>query len=323
MTDIILYGYGNLGRAMHQALERCADLRLIGICSRRADRLREEAKQIAALWTPEQLWAELPKADVIINCGGSRNDLPHTTPDLARHWCVVDSFDAHAAIPAHCAAVNAAAQAAGTLCIVSAGWDPGLFSLMRVLFSAFLPGGSCCSFWGPGVSQGHSEALRRLPGVADARQYTVPDPAAIRAAARGAAPQPHTQTHRRVCYVVPEKDADIDLLTQTIRTMPDYFAGYEVEVQYISAEELAANHTGLPHGGSVICTDSCDAGTQSAQLQLSLASNPDFTAGILTAAARAAARLHRAGQHGCLTMAEIAPAMYAPDDIASLQKKYM
>ena len=367
MIQTAIYGYGNLGRAVRQCLQKTPDMRLCGIYTRRAARLAADDE--GPFWPPQALNAPPQAPDVIINCGGSAVELPRTTPALAARFCVVDSFDTHPAIPEHVATVDTAARAAGTLCVVSAGWDPGLFSLARLLGSAFLPGAQCATFWGPGVSQGHSDALRRLPGVADARQYTIPQPQAL-ADARLGRPSPATACHKRVCYIVPTPGADLPALERAVRDMPNYFAGYETEVHFITAAELAAHHSRLPHGGSVICTSGAeregrptegeadpaegaplpldcsplpaeDASRPAAgeahlskdglqptdklrmELTLALDSNPAFTAGVLVACARAAVRLHRAGQSGCRTMLDLPPALYAPEDPASLRAKWM
>lgn len=360
MIQTAIYGYGNLGRAVRQCLQAAPDMRLCGIYTRRAARLAVDNEGL--FWPPQALDAPPQVPDVIINCGGSAVELPRTTPALAARFCVVDSFDTHPAIPEHVATVDTAARAAGTLCVVSAGWDPGLFSLARLLGSAFLPGAQCATFWGPGVSQGHSDALRRLPGVADARQYTIPQPQAL-AGARLGRPSPATACHKRVCYIVPTPGADLPALEGAVRDMPNYFAGYETEVHFVTAVELAAHHSRLPHGGSVICTGTagrevrptereassvegappspdCDplptgyevlssddeahpVDQLRMELTLALDSNPAFTAGVLVACARAAVRLHRAGQSGCRTMLDLPPALYAPEDAASLRAKWM
>lgn len=367
MIQTAIYGYGNLGRAVRQCLQKTPDMRLCGIYTRRAARLAADDE--GPFWPPQALDAPPQAPDVIINCGGSAVELPRTTPALAARFCVVDSFDTHPAIPEHVATVDTAARAAGTLCVVSAGWDPGLFSLARLLGSAFLSDARCATFWGPGVSQGHSDALRRLPGVADARQYTIPQPQAL-ADARLGRPSPATACHKRVCYIVPTPGADLPALEGAVHNMPNYFAGYETEVHFITAAELAAHHSRLPHGGSVICTGAaasealssgcvprptenaahpaegappppdCDplptgrealpSGDEThpidrlrMELTLALDSNPAFTAGVLVACARAAVRLHRAGQSGCRTMLELPPALYAPEDTASLRAKWM
>lgn len=327
MIHAAVYGYGNLGRAACRHLQAAEDFQLLGVVSHRAAGLQGQP-DAPRFCTPQQLWQDpaiFGHIDVLLNCGGSARDLPKTTPALAAHFCVVDSFDTHAAIPAHFAAVETAARAAGTLCVICAGWDPGLFSLTRLLGNAFLPGAQPSTFWGPGVSQGHSDALRRLPGVADARQYTVPQPEALQAARAGRS-QPAAGCHRRVCYIVPTPDADRKALAETVRSLPNYFAGYETDIHFVSAEELAAEHSRLPHGGCVVATGGAPASGEASQrleLQLSLASNPDFTAGVLVAAARAAARLAQSGARGCRTMLDIPPALYSPLDAGSQRARFL
>jgi diaminopimelate dehydrogenase len=248
------------------------------------------------------------RIDVMILCGGSASDLPLMTPRLARRFHVVDSFDNHGAIPAHFAAVDRAAREGGRLALISAGWDPGLFSLLRLWGAAFLPEGEGHTFWGPGVSQGHSDALRRVPGVADGRQYTLPIPEAVAAARRGDPARPSRETHRRVCFVAAEEGADRAAIEGSIRAMPHYFAGYGTSVTFLSPEELAREHSALPHGGRVIRCGSAAEGRQTMEFSLSLASNPRFTGGVLTACARGVARQAARGAVGCITMAELAPA---------------
>ena len=326
MIRVTVYGYGNLGRAVCQKIAGTDDMALYGICTRRATQLcrTEPPSFSASFFSPEQLEEKAPDTDVIINCGGSAADLPHTTAVLAARFCVVDSFDTHALIPEHFAAVDTAARQNRTLCIVSAGWDPGLFSLMRLFGSAFLPQAQLSTFWGPGVSQGHSDALRRLPGVLDARQYTVPLPEALDAARSGCTARPPQQTHKRICYLAVKPDTDRAALEAAIRSIPGYFSGYATEVHFVSLAELRAEHAELPHGGYVICRTAGDAAAaQSMELQVSLASNPEFTAGILIACARAAVRLHRSRECGCRTMLDIPPSLYSPSDGGSLRAKLL
>lgn len=319
MIRILVFGYGNLGRAVCSRLSSVNDMALQGVCTRRAEQLNATGLSVP-FFSAAQLDTLRPDIDVVINCGGSARDLPRSTARLAGHFCVVDSFDTHAAIPEHFAAVDTAARSGGTLCVVSAGWDPGLFSLMRSYGAAFLPEAQISTFWGPGISQGHSDALRQLPGVLDARQYTIPSPDALAAARNGGKVPCTRHCHRRVCYVVPKADADLLLLEHTIRTMPGYFAGYEVEIHFVTAEELKAHHDRLPHGGHVICTTPKNSAPQQlTELRLQLSSNPDFTAGILIACARAAFHLHRKGERGCRTMLDIPPALYHARDAASLR----
>ncbi len=326
MIRAAVYGYGNLGRAVCQLLGSTPDMRLEAIYTRRAAQLQRSEPQRTAVpfLDPEALDPQKDAFDILINCGGSAKELPRTTAALAGHFCVVDSFDDHPAIPEHFAAVDTAARAGKTLCIVSAGWDPGLFSLARILGAAIVPHARLSTFWGPGVSQGHSDALRHLPGVVDARQYTLPDQTALEQAQQGQPVARETARHRRLCYVAAEPGTDLPSLENAIRTLPHYFAGYETEIRFLSPEQLRAEHGTLPHGGRVVCsTPAGTTPTHLLELQLATASNPMFTAGILIACARAAVRLHRTGECGCRTMADIPPAIYSPEDPASLRAKYL
>ena len=327
MYHVAVYGFGKLGQAVCQAIRIAPDMQLKAVFSRRAAGLREDAAaRISGVpfLEPEALEACCDGIDAVINCGSSAADLPKTTPHIAAGHCVVDSFDTHALIPAHFAAVDSAARAAGTLCIISAGWDPGLFSLMRILASAFLPQADISTFWGPGVSQGHSDALRRLPGVTAAVQYTVPDEPSLENARNGIPPSAETPGHRRICYVCTAPDTDRTVLERSIRSMPYYFAGYDTQIRFVSEETLLREHSGLPHGGSVICSsDAEELPRHALELKLSTGSNPDLTAGILTACARAAIRLHRAGECGCRTVADIPPSLYAPQDASSQRARWL
>ncbi len=323
MIRTVILGYGNLGKAVRHALIAAPDMQLKAIYTRRAAQLRqlpEESLPCVPFYEPQALTAAKGEIDIIINCGGSARDLPRTTAVLSGHFCVADSFDTHAAIAEHYAAVDTAARAGGRLSIISAGWDPGLFSLMRLFGSAFLPDGKTATFWGPGVSQGHSEVLRRLPGVADARQYTIPKENVMQAVRSGKASPPVQLSHKRICYVVAHPGADLSSLEKTIRNIPNYFQGYETEIHFISREEMQKQHARLPHGGNVICTQTgTGEETQCMELELRLSSNPAFTAAVLVACARAAVRLYRCGERGCRTMLDIPPALYLPQDGSSLR----
>ena len=323
MIRAAIYGYGNLGQALCRALRAAPDFILQGIYTHRTQTL--SAQQPLPFFDAQQIFSA--DVQVVFNCGGSATQLPRTTPVLAQHFCVVDSFDDHGRIPAHFVAVDASARAASTLCVISAGWDPGLFSLFRILGDAFLPGCTPVTLWGPGVSQGHSDALRRLPDVQDAREYTVPLPEARRAARQGR-PVSAAAGHRRICYVVPRPGADLPQLENTIRTLPGYFAGYDTEIHFISQQQLDARHTALPHGGEVIAASPAlpgrgTDGLQLMELQLSLQSNPAFTAGILLGCGRAAVRLWQRGETGCRTMADLPPTLYAAEDGAVLRARYL
>jgi diaminopimelate dehydrogenase len=312
---VAIAGYGNLGRGVEAAVTNADDLDLVAIFTRRDP----ETVKIATD-TPVCAWADLAawkdKVDVLVICGGSATDLPTQTPELASMFCVVDSFDTHANISQHFANVDAAAKAAGTLGIISCGWDPGLFSLARLYAQTVLPDGADYTFWGRGVSQGHSDAIRRIDGVLDARQYTVPIESAVEAARSGENPELTTrEKHLRECYVVAEEGADLAAIEEAIKTMPNYFADYDTTVTFISQDELLAKHAGLPHGGSVIrsgVTGLSGEFGDTIEFSLKLDSNPYFTGSVLAAVARAVCRMHAAGQTGARTMFDIAPAWLSP-----------
>ena len=312
---VAIAGYGNLGRGVEAAVTNAPDMELVGIFTRRDPVTVEVATK-----TPVFAWADLAARtddiDVVVICGGSATDLPVQTPELAKLFCVVDSFDTHANIPAHFANVDAAAREAGTLGVISCGWDPGLFSLARLYASAALPDGADYTFWGLGVSQGHSDAIRRIPGVLDARQYTVPVPEAVEAARSGSNPELSTrEKHTRECFVVAEEGADLAAIEQAIVTMPNYFADYDTTVTFISQEELNANHAGLPHGGTVIRSGRTGLKGEfgdTVEFSLALDSNPYFTGSVLASVARAAYRMHEDGQVGARTMFDIPPALLSP-----------
>ena len=305
-----IYGYGNLGRGVECAIAKNPDMTLEAVFTRR----NPAALQIATAGVPVvaaddiENWAD--KLDVLILCGGSATDLPHMTPALAARFHVVDSYDNHSNIPQHYSAVDAAAKAGGHVALISCGWDPGMFSLNRLYANCILPDGSDYTFWGRGVSQGHSDAIRRIEGVLDARQYTVPVEEAVERVRRGENPVLTTrEKHRRECYVVAAPGADQEAIRQQIVTMPAYFADYDTTVTFISAEELQRDHAGLPHGGRVIRTGrtSENAG-QTIEYTLTLDSNPEFTGSVLTAFARAVYRMAQRGCSGCKTVFDVAPA---------------
>ncbi len=310
-----IYGYGNLGRGVESAVCHAADAELVGIFTRR-DPATIHPKSGVAVYADTQLAAFKDTLDVLILCGGSATDLPVMTPALAAEFNVVDSFDTHAAIPAHFAAVDAAAAASGHIALISAGWDPGLFSLNRLYASAVLPDGRDYTFWGRGVSQGHSDAIRRIDGVRDARQYTVPVSAALDAVRSGAQPELSThEKHTRECYVVAEEGADLARIEREIKEMPNYFADYDTTVTFVTAEELAREHGGLPHGGRVIRTGVTGWDGEhrhTVEYSLALDSNPEFTAGVLVAYARAIQRMHGRGVTGCKTVFDVAPGDLSP-----------
>ena len=311
MTRIGILGYGNLGRGVEYAVEANEDLELVAVFTRRAPASVKVRTHVPVVSVDEAAqWKD--KVDVLILCGGSATDLPEQTPAFAKLFNVVDSFDTHAKIPAHFAAVDAAAKAAGHVGVISVGWDPGMFSLARVYGNAVLTNGADYTFWGRGVSQGHSDAIRRIPGVRDAKQYTVPVPAALDAVRSGANPALTTrEKHTRECYVVLEEGADAAAVEKAIVTMPNYFSDYDTTVHFISEEELLRDHAGLAHGGFVIrsgATGEHHEHKHIIEFNLKLDSNPEFTACVLAAYARAAHRLAGEGVTGCKTVLDIAPA---------------
>ena len=267
------------------------------------------------------------KIDVLILCGGSATDLPKMTHTLAEHFNVVDSYDTHATIPAHFARVNEAAEKSGHIAMISGGWDPGLFSIARLYASSVLPEGKDYTFWGRGVSQGHSDAIRRIEGVLDARQYTVPVPEALDAVRSGSMPELTTrQKHTRECYVVSEEGADLARIESEIKNMPNYFADYDTSVTFITLDELRANHSALPHGGSVIRSGKTGLSGEhnhTVEFSLALDSNPEFTSSVLVACARAIDRMYRRGMTGCKTIFDIAPADLSPLTPEELRAKML
>lgn len=310
MIKIGILGYGNLGKGVEAAVKKNDDMELVAVYTRRAPAtLRINTPDVPVKSTAD-LDTGKEDIDVLIICGGSATDLPEMTPKYAAMYNVIDSFDTHAKVPIHFANVNAAAKAAGKIGIISCGWDPGMFSLSRVYATAVLPDGKDYTFWGKGVSQGHSDAVRRIEGVLDCRQYTVPVPAALDSVRKGEDPTLSTrEKHTRECFVVAEEGADLARIENEIKTMPNYFADYDTTVTFISAEEMRENHSGLPHGGSVIYSGTTSEGTKHViEYSLALDSNPEFTGAVLIAYARAAARLNSENKSGALTVFDIAPA---------------
>jgi len=304
-----IYGYGNLGRGVEMAVAKNPDVELVGVFSR-----RDPASVITATGAPvyradqaEQFQGEI---DVMILCGGSATDLPEMTPDLVRLFNVVDSFDTHARIPEHFDRVDKAAFQTCHTALISGGWDPGLFSVARLYMNAALPDGRDYTFWGRGVSQGHSDAIRRIPGVKDARQYTIPIEDAVKRVRAGEQPElTAREKHLRECFVVAEEGADLKEIERTIREMPNYFADYDTIVHFISEEELKRDHSALPHGGEVIRSGKTSAENGHVMsFSLKLDSNPEFTGSILVACARAVARMHNRGIFGCHTIFDVPPA---------------
>jgi diaminopimelate dehydrogenase len=324
MIRIGLAGYGNLGKGVEQAIKKYADMSLEAVFTRRDPSSLELASDTPAVSMSEiSKWQD--KIDVLILCGGSATGLPEQGPELASMFNTVDSFDTHARIPEYFESVNYKALEGDHLSLISCGWDPGLFSLSRVLFNSILPDGQDYTFWGKGVSQGHSDAIRRIPGVIDARQYTIPSEDAITAASSKDRPQLTTrEKHRRECYVAVEDSADKALIEKTIVEMPNYFADYDTTVNFISLEELKSVHGGLPHGGFVIRNgETSENTTQVAQLSLKLDSNPEFTASVLTAYARAIYRMSQQGRRGAVTVFDIPVGLLSPMSAADLRKDYL
>ena len=307
-----ILGYGNLGRGVECAIRQNPDMELAAVFTRRDPAAVHILTEGASVVNVEEAPAWQDKIDVMILCGGSATDLPEQTPAFAKMFNVIDSFDTHARIPEHFANVDAAASESGHVGIISVGWDPGMFSMNRMYANAILPDGSDYTFWGKGVSQGHSDAIRRIPGVKDARQYTIPVDAALDAVRSGSNPVLTTrEKHTRECFVVLEEGADAAKVEETIKTMPNYFADYDTTVHFISEEELKANHNGIPHGGFVIRTGRTGWEGENQHLieyRLKLDSNPEFTSSVIVAYARAAYRLAKEGQTGCKTVFDIAPA---------------
>ncbi len=317
-----IYGYGNLGRGVELALAQNSDMTAVGVFTRRAP---DTVKTLTGIpvYKGEDALRMQGEIDVMILCGGSATDLPTQTPALARYFTVVDSFDTHAKIPEHLERVDQAAREANRAAVISAGWDPGMFSLARLYSSAILVDGADYTFWGKGVSQGHSDAVRRIEGVADARQYTIPKAEAVAAVRRGETPVLSTaDKHERECFVVAKEGADKARIEREIVTMPNYFADYHTTVHFISQEEMDKNHKGLPHGGSVIRAGKTGSGYKHViEYSLQLESNPEFTSCVLVACARAAYRLQKEGQYGCKTMLDIPPVYLSAIDRAELIKK--
>lgn len=315
-TRVGIYGYGNLGRGIECAVNSSNDMELVAVFTRRDPSTLKIASKNVAVVNVKDVASYQDKIDVMIICGGSATDLPEQTPNLAKLFNVIDSFDTHAKIPEHFANVDKAAKANGHIALISAGWDPGMFSLNRLYSNAILPNGKDYTFWGKGVSQGHSDAIRRIKGVADAKQYTCPVQSALDAVRSGSNPELTTrQKHTRLCYVVLEEGADAKAVESEIKNMPNYFADYDTTVNFISQEELNRDHSGIPHGGFVIRSGSTGANNEHKHIieySLKLDSNPEFTASVIVAYTRAIARLHKEGAVGCKTVFDIAPAYLSP-----------
>ncbi len=324
MIRVGIYGYGNLGRGVENAIKQNEDMELVAVFSRRDPATVKVNTPGVAVCRAEDAEKMIDKIDVMIICGGSATDLPVQTPALAKLFNVVDSFDTHAKIPEHFDNVDEAAKASGKTAFISVGWDPGMFSLNRLYGSAILPDGKDYTFWGKGVSQGHSDAIRRVDGVADGKQYTVPVQAALDAVRSGSNPELTTrEKHTRECYVVAEDGADKARIEQEIKSMPNYFADYDTTVNFISQEELNANHAGIPHGGFVIRSGKTGADLEHNHIieySLKLDSNPEFTASVIVCYARAAVRMNKEGMTGCKTVFDVPPAYLSAKSGAELRK---
>lgn len=311
-----ILGYGNLGKGVECAVKQNDDMKLAAVFTRRAPESLKILTEGVPVYSAKDAAAHAEEVDVLILCGGSATDLPEQTPEMAKYFNVIDSFDTHARIPEHFANVDAAAKASGKVGIISCGWDPGMFSLNRVYASAVLPEGKDYTFWGKGVSQGHSDAVRRIEGVIDARQYTIPVENALEEVRSGSNPELSTrQKHTRECFVVAEEGADLERIKNEIVTMPNYFADYDTTVHFISMEEMQRDHSGIPHGGFVIRSGKTGWNNEYnnvIEYSLKLDSNPAFTSSVIVAYARAAYRMAKEGISGCKTVLDIAPAQLSP-----------
>jgi len=311
-----ILGYGNLGRGVECAVRQNPDMELKAVFTRRDPETVKILTESAVVLRAEDAKDWTDKLDVLIICGGSATDLPVQTPEYAKLFNVIDSFDTHARIPEHFANVDAAARESGKTAIISVGWDPGMFSLNRMYANAILPEGRDYTFWGKGVSQGHSDAIRRIQGVKDAKQYTIPVESALASVRAGENPELTTrEKHTRECFVVLEEGADAARVEEEIKTMPNYFADYDTTVHFISEEELKRDHSGIPHGGFVLRSGVTGWEKEHRHLieySLKLDSNPEFTSSVIVAYARAAYRLSQEGQTGCKTVFDIAPAYLSP-----------
>lgn len=322
-----IYGYGNLGRGVESAIRQNPDMELVGVFTRRDPKTVSIKTENVGVYHADELLNMTDRIDVLILCGGSATDLPEQTPQMVKLFNVVDSFDTHARIPEHFANVDKAAQESGKIGIISVGWDPGMFSLNRMYAGAVLPDGKDYTFWGKGVSQGHSDAIRRIEGVADAKQYTIPVDEALEMVRNGENPELSTrQKHIRECFVVAEEGADKVDIENQIKTMPNYFADYDTTVHFISQEELTRDHSGIPHGGFVIRSGKTGLNGEHKHIieySLKLDSNPEFTASVIVAYARAAYKLNQRGEKGCRTVLDIAPSVLSAKDPADLRKELL
>ncbi len=322
-----ILGYGNLGRGVECAIKQNPDMELKAVFTRRDPATVKVLTEGVPVYAIEDAKKQKDEIDVMILCGGSATDLPVQTPEFVKMFNVVNSFDTHAKIPEHFAAVDEAAKASGKIGMISIGWDPGMFSLNRLYANAILPNGKDYTFWGKGVSQGHSDAIRRIEGVKDAKQYTIPKEEALNAVRAGENPDLTTrEKHLRECFVVAEEGADKAQIEERIKTMPNYFADYDTIVHFISEEELKRDHSGIPHGGFVIRSGKTGWENENSHLieySLSLDSNPEFTSAVLVAYARAAYRMSKEGQSGCKTAFDVAPAYLAVQSPEELRAHFL
>ena len=322
-----IFGYGNLGRGVEAAIAHNPDMELCAVFTRRPP----ETVKLRTAGVPVMLADEAKnmtdKIDVMIICGGSATDLPLQTPAIASMFNCIDSFDTHAKIPEHFANVDAAAKESGKVALISCGWDPGMFSVMRAYSEAILPTGESYTFWGKGVSQGHSDAIRRIDGVLDAKQYTIPVDSALEAVRSGSAPKLSTrEKHTRECFVVAKEGADLERIEREIKTMPNYFADYDTTVHFISAEELKRDHSGIPHGGFVIRSGKSgleNENTHVMEFSLKLDSNPEYTSSVLVACARAVVRLNAEGASGARSILDIPPSYLSPKFPEQLRRELL
>ena len=311
-----ILGYGNLGRGIECAIRQNQDMELVAVFTRRDPQQVKIQTEGVSVYKVDQIAEFQEKIDVLMLCGGSATDLPKQTPEYAKYFIVIDSFDTHANIPQHFADVDEVAKANGHVAMISVGWDPGMFSLNRLYAASILPEGKDYTFWGKGVSQGHSDAIRRVKGVKDGKQYTIPVDAALEAVRSGSNPELTTrQKHTRECFVVAEEGADLAQIEHDIKTMPNYFSDYDTTVHFISEEELKRDHSGIPHGGFVIRSGKTGLNKEHNHIieySLKLDSNPEFTASVLVAYARAVYRMKQEGMKGCKTVFDVAPAYLSP-----------
>ena len=319
-----ILGYGNLGRGIECAVKQNPDMELVAVFTRRAPETVKVINENIPVYHIDNILQHKDEIDILILCGGSASDLPVQTPEYAKYFSVVDSFDTHAKIPEHFENVDKAAKENGNIAVISCGWDPGMFSLNRLYACSILPDGKDYTFWGKGVSQGHSDAIRRIEGVVDAKQYTIPIEAALAAVRSNKNPELSTrEKHLRECFVVAAEDADKEKIENQIKTMPNYFADYDTIVHFVTMEEFKRDHGGIPHGGFVIRTGKTGINGENSHIieySLKLDSNPEFTASVIVACARAAVRMKKEGATGCKTIFDLPPAYLSPLSGEELRK---